>query len=140
MGEAFDGKERGQHQNLEHLKVDQPAVGTFHAAKAATIQINAFKQACKCIITALRRFSLKKLRISDGIFVILSMALSFEYCFFATSNLLIFRDTRKYSKPFLCNYFTLIPKSETWVFHNIASSFHSIIVKKKWFANYTNGT
>lgn len=32
-------------------------------------------------ITALRRFSLKKLRISDGIFVILLMALSFEYVF-----------------------------------------------------------
>ena len=40
-------------------------------------------------------------------FKILLMALSFEYCFFITSKLLIFRDIRKYSKPFLCDKLNL---------------------------------
>ena len=75
MGEAFDGKEREQHQNLEHLKVGQLAVGAFHAPKAATVQIDVFKQACKCVHNGTTT------RISDGIFVILLMALSFEYVF-----------------------------------------------------------
>ena len=36
--------------------------------------------------------------------------------FFVTSNLLIFRDTRKYSKPFLWTFLWTHSKSETWVF------------------------
>jgi hypothetical protein len=60
MGEAFDGKEREQHQNLEHLKVGQPAVGTFHAPKAATVQIDVFKQACKCVHNGTTTFFTEK--------------------------------------------------------------------------------
>ncbi len=51
--------------------------------------------------------SLKKLRITDEIFVFLLVALSFEYCFFVTHKLFIFRDIRKYSKPFLCDKLSL---------------------------------
>ena len=49
MGIPLDGKEREQHQNLKHLQVSQPAVLTLDAAKTATIQIDVFKQAGKCI-------------------------------------------------------------------------------------------
>ena len=54
-----------------------------------------------------RLIAIYKLRTSDGIFVILLMALSFKYCFFITSKLLMFRDIRKCSKPFLCDKLSL---------------------------------
>ena len=67
----------------------------------------------KASMTDARRFSVKKLRISEGIFVNLPIALSLVVKSLVTSKLLNFRDIRKFSKLFLCLNPGGQPKSET---------------------------